>query len=80
VKGAKVPVPFDDLEPLLYKSKTLEISQSKWYRNIADGTITIKDELYSLSVTDNKRKLVYDSNERFSDTEPLKLVNGKITN
>jgi hypothetical protein len=29
VKGAKVPVPFDDLEPLLYKSKTLEISQSK---------------------------------------------------
>jgi hypothetical protein len=29
IKGAKVPVPFEELEPLLYKSKTLEISQSK---------------------------------------------------
>jgi hypothetical protein len=29
IKGAKVPVSFEDLEPLLYKSKTLEISQSK---------------------------------------------------
>jgi hypothetical protein len=29
IKGAKVPVAFSDLEPLLYKSKTLEISQSK---------------------------------------------------
>jgi hypothetical protein len=29
IKGAKVPVAFVDLEPLLYKSKTLEISQSK---------------------------------------------------
>jgi hypothetical protein len=47
---------------------------------MADGTITIKDELYSLSITDNKIKLIYDSNNRFSDTAPLKLVNGKITN
>jgi hypothetical protein len=29
IKGAKVPVAFVDLEPLLYKSKTLDISQSK---------------------------------------------------
>jgi hypothetical protein len=29
IKGAKVPVPFEELEPILYKSKTLEISQSK---------------------------------------------------
>jgi len=79
VKGVKDYVSFDELEPLLYKSKTLEISQSKWYRNMADGSITIKDELYSLTVTDNKRKLIYDDNNRFSDTAPLKLVNGKLT-
>lgn len=29
IKGVKAPVPFDDLEPLLYKSKSLEISQNK---------------------------------------------------
>lgn len=45
---------------------------------MGNGTITIKDELYSLSVTDNKRKLVYDTNNRFSDTSPLKIKNGKI--
>jgi len=28
-KGVKNPVPFEDLKPLLYKDKTLEISQSK---------------------------------------------------
>jgi hypothetical protein len=45
---------------------------------MGEGTINIKDELYTLSITDNKRKLVYDSNDRYSDTAPLKLVNGKI--
>jgi hypothetical protein len=29
VKGAKEPISFDELEPILYKSKTLEVSQSK---------------------------------------------------
>lgn len=77
-KGAKEPVPFDELESILYKSKTLEIAQSKWYRDMSAGTITIKEELYSLTVTDNKRTLIYDENNRFIDTAPLKLVNGKV--
>jgi hypothetical protein len=40
------------------------------------GLITIKDEIYSLTVTNNKRKLIY-KNNRFIDTAPLKLVNGE---
>jgi hypothetical protein len=36
----------------------------------------IKDEIYSLTVTVNKRKLIYE-NDRFIDTAPLKLVNGE---
>lgn len=79
IKGSKVKVSLKDIEPLLYKSKILEIHHSKWFRDYSDGSITIKDELYSLTVTDNKRKLIYDDNNRFIDTAPLKLVNGVVT-
>jgi hypothetical protein len=35
---------------------------------MADIIIKIKDELYSLTITDNKRKQVYDENNRFINT------------
>lgn len=78
VKGVKNPIGFADLLPLLSKDKTLEIKQNKWYRNIANGHIAIKNEIYTLMITDNKRKLIYDSNNKFIDTNPLTLKNGKV--
>jgi hypothetical protein len=78
VKGLKNPVSYEDLLPLLSKDEKLSISQEKWHRNIADGYITIKAEIYTLMITDNKRKLIYDSNNKFIDTSPLTLENGSI--
>lgn len=44
---------------------------------MSEGSISIKEELYSLSVTENKRKIVYENN-RFVATLPLKVVNGVL--
>ena len=49
----------NDLESLLYKNNILEISTNKWYRDINIGNISIKDQIYSLKVTSNKRILIY---------------------
>jgi hypothetical protein len=52
--------------------------QEKWYSDITNGRFYIKDEIYTLMVTDNKRKLLYDNENKFYDTLPLKLENGEI--
>ena len=81
VKGLKNnPITFDQLSVLLIKDKKLEIVQDKWYRNISQGNITIKNEIYTLMITDNKRKLIYNNNNRFIDTTPLIINNDSIIN
>jgi hypothetical protein len=37
---------------------------------LSEGKINILDELYTLKVTDNKRKLVYDENNKLISTVP----------
>jgi hypothetical protein len=80
IKGLKNPVKFNELIPLLNKNYKLEIKQEKWYSDISHGTIHIKDEIYTLMSTDSKRKLIFDNNEQFIDTKPIKLTDGKIDN
>lgn len=76
VKGLKNPVPFFELEPLLYKNEKMEVKQTKWYRHFDQGYISLKDEMYTLKVTSNKRELIYDSNGKFVDTKPFELNDG----
>lgn len=71
-------IKFENLKSLLNLNNKLEIYQNKWYRNIMKGNITINKELYTLMITDNKRQLIYDENNRLIDTKPLKLIKGKI--
>ena len=78
IKGLKNPLKFEELKPLLIKDTKLEVKQEKWYSDISNGQFHIKDEIYTLMVTDNKRKLLYNSDNLFYDTLPLKLENGKI--
>ena len=40
------------------------------------STITVKDQLYSLKVTDNKRHLIYSGN-KFTNTTPYIINNEK---
>ena len=61
----------EDIESLLYKNSYMEIPNIKWFKSISNGNITIKDQLYSLKVTANKRILIYDSNEKLINTKPI---------
>ena len=70
VKGLKNPVSFSELKSLLEKNKNITVSQEKWYKNIELGHISIKNELYNLIVTENKRELIFKDN-LFIDTKPL---------
>lgn len=78
VKGLKMPLAFKELKALLSKRSKLEISQEKWYRDISNSKFHIKEEIYILMVTDNKRVLLYNEDNIFYDTLPLKLVNGVL--
>lgn len=78
IKGLKNPIPYSELLPLLTKNSTLEIKQEKWYSDVSNGLFHIKDEIYTLMVTDNKRKLLYNKESIFIDTIPLILENGSV--
>lgn len=59
IKGAKNPISFNSLKDLLKLNEKKEINQAKWYRDISNGSIYIKDELYTLVVTESKRQLIF---------------------
>lgn len=73
VKGLKNKISFNNLEKLLNKNISVEISQEKWYKNIKKGNITIKDQIFTLSATENKRQLIYDENRILIATKPFIL-------
>ena len=66
-----------DLEQLLVKDTSKTFNQDKWFRNIVKGNITIKDQLYSLQVTGNKRKLIYNENNKLIDSKPFVINENK---
>ena len=77
-KGVKKGITFKNLEKLLMKETSLKIKQEKWIRNFSSGTITIKDELYSIMITENKRIPVFNENGIYVDTLPLTLKDGNL--
>lgn len=69
-------IDFEDLVDLLVKDSKLESQQEKWYKDLSSGNISIKDQVYTLKVTGNKRELIYDNN-KLIDTKPLRINNKK---
>ena len=73
IKGVKTElidnINIQDLESLLIKDSSREFIQEKWFKNITKGEIPIDDIIYTLKVTSNKRKHIY-NNEIFSNTKP----------
>ena len=61
VKGLKNKISFYELESLLNKNSAIEIGQEKWFKNIKKGSISIKDQIYTLSTTENKRQPIYEN-------------------
>jgi hypothetical protein len=64
------------ISTLLNKNTFLTFPQTKWYKHIDIGRISILDQLYTLQVTGNKRKLIY-RNDRLVDTAPFIIDNNK---
>ena len=63
VKGFKDKVHYQDLTKLLHKdSSILQKEHKKWYKSFEKGTIEIKNQLYTIQATENKRKLIYNNN------------------
>jgi hypothetical protein len=66
-----------DFENLLFKQSILEKFQDKWIKNLTEGNIEIKNEMYTLQVTDNKRELIYDNNNQLINTIPYIINENK---
>lgn len=78
VKGFKEKtISFKLLEELLYSEKSQNLSQSKWFRNLSTGQIIIKDQLYTLKATENKRQFLYDGNGLAIKTKPYTINKDK---
>ena len=62
VKGLShdVVLNYNDFENLLIKESFLKKLQTKWRKNLSEGNISVLDEVYTLQVTSNKRKLIYE--------------------
>jgi hypothetical protein len=79
VKGLKheVELTMKDFEHLLYKNAIIEKSQTKWFRNLSEGHIKLLETIYTLKVTDNKRKLIYDNHNKLIGTSPYVINENK---
>jgi hypothetical protein len=64
---------FNDFEKLLYKDSFLINHHEKWYKSLEDSSITIKNQVYTLKVTSNKRELIYNNDNKLVNTRPYKL-------
>lgn len=79
VKGAKNSVSFEEIKTLLQKNnEPIKINQEKWYKHIDEGHISVKEEIYTLMLTDNKRELIFNEKDTFVDTKPYVLSEGQI--
>jgi hypothetical protein len=66
----------NDFETLLVKDALLQKHQTKWFRNLSEAQINILDQVYTLQVTDNKRKLLY-KNSKLVGTEAYRIEKAK---
>ena len=67
----------DTFKTLLAKDTNLNFHQDKWFKDLIDGNITIKDQLYTLKVTENKRRLIYNNDGILIGTTPFIINDNK---
>jgi len=68
-KEALLDIHVNDLESLLIKDSSLEFSQTKWFKKLIEGEITVKEVAYTLKSTSNKRSPIFIDNI-LSNTNP----------
>jgi hypothetical protein len=60
IKGLKKTIKFEELLGLLKKDSELKKPQEKFYRDLANSRIVVDTSDYTLIVTGNKRKIIYE--------------------
>jgi hypothetical protein len=65
-----------DFEDLLIKNTLIKKLQTKWFKNLSQGHISVLEQLYTLKITDNKRELIFD-NDKLIGTKPYIINNDK---
>ena len=78
VKGLKDKISYWELKSVLNKNNPLKLIQEKWKRRLGESTILVDLETYTLSITLNKRVIVYNSWGDFIENLPIRLEKGKI--
>ena len=79
VKEMLADIHIQDLELLLIKDSSREFSQTKWYKKVIEGEISVADVAYAHKVTSNKRDSVY-INNIYSNTKPFNYDEIKLNN
>jgi TPP-dependent pyruvate/acetoin dehydrogenase alpha subunit len=65
-----------DFNSLLQENSLLQKSKTKWTKSLNKGHVALLKQLYTLRVTDNKRKLIY-KNGKLIKTIPYIINNNK---
>ena len=63
----------EDLKNLLIKDNKLSLSHVKWFRSLINGNITLKDQIYELQKTENKRLIIYNNDNLAISTKPYSI-------
>ena len=69
-----------EFKVLLKKDSFIEKSQIKWKRYLNKAQIALINEIYTLKVNDNKRKLIYNNKGILIGTEAYKIDSNKNIN
>lgn len=62
--------------PLLIKDNKVDLIHDKYFKDLAKGQITISEQIYTLSATDNKRELIVNDNQ-LVETRPYVIDHSK---
>lgn len=62
IKGFKgaIELSLPDLDVMLNRNHKMKLRHNKWFRSFAKGEIAVRDSVYTLALTQNKRKFVYE--------------------
>jgi hypothetical protein len=72
---------FTDFEKLLTKDAFIVKNQLKWFKKLSSGKIEILEQPYNILVNENKRKLIYNKNNKLIGTKPHRIdINKNIVN
>lgn len=58
-KGLKTHISLNQLEELLLENNSAMFEHEKWFNSLEQGSITKRNQIYTLRPTDKKRNLIY---------------------